>query len=923
MSRSRLTLGPLLLLLAALAACGNKEPADVVASAQTEIDKGNARAAVIELKAALQAGTDTGAIRLMLGKAMLRSGDASSAAIELQKALDQQQPKEEVATYLADALLLSGQAKKATDAFGTMVLADAPSMANLKATLGVAYMHQGQLAKARESIDAALAANPKQLGARVTLSRLMGGEGKVDEALQVIDAVLAEEPRSREAQRLKGELLWIGKADPKGALAIFKKMLETDKTNAMAFSAINGIHLQLGDVEGLRADVARMKAALPNDRGTKYYEARLALVDRNFPTARALTADLLKAAPEDIRLLGLAGLIESQSGSLVLAESHLVKAMQLAPRQADIRHLLVQTYLRLGQNGKAIEALQPLISGNSVEPQVLALAAQAYIQAGDTQAAETYFRRAAKARPEDLRIKTAIALVEISRGATQSGFNQLETMSSTSNETFIDMALINARLRSGDLAGAAKAAVALQAKDPKAALPAHMLGGILLQQNKPAEARASFEKALENDPSYFPSTASLARLDMQAKKPELAKRRLEAVLATNAKHSEAIVALADVLDVMGAPAADIRTKLDQAIQANPGEPRLRARLIDHLLAQRDFKSAITVARDADAALPGQLVLMDSLARAQLASGEPQQALVTFRKIVEARPNAPEPYMRLASAHLQNKDKAAAAQNFRRALEIKPSFLPAQAGLLQVAMSDGRSADALAIARQVQKQRPAEAVGFMMEGDVHVAEKRWPAATTAFRSGLQKEPSTGNAIKLHSTLSLAGQVADADRFATSWVADHTKDAHFRFHLGMFALANNDLGRAETLFRSVVALSPERAAAHNNLAWALLRAGKPGALAAAEEANRLAPESPILMDTLAAAALAEGQAAKALEIQKKVVAREPEVPAFRLTLAQVLVKSGDKAAAKAELEKLAWLGDKFPAQREVAALLKQTE
>lgn len=921
MTRSRLALGAILI-AAALSGCGSKSQEAVLASAQEKIDKGDPRTAVVELKAVLQKGPDTGAVRLMLGKALLRAGDAVSAAIELQKAVELDHPKEEVVPFLADALVLSGQWKKATDTLGSTVLADPKQQANLLATLAVGYMSQGQIPKARQSVAAALALNPKQLGAKITQARLLAGEGKIDDALQAVDSVLAEEPKAREARRLKGELLWIGKNDSKAAMEVFRGMLEIDKANPAAYAAINGIHLQQGDVEGLRKDVEAMKAVLPRDRSTKFYQARLALLDKDYKTARELTAELLKAAPEDIRLLGLAGLVEFTSGSLVVAESHLAKATQLSPQQSDLRQLLVQTYLRLGQNGKAIETLQPLISGDSVQPQILALAAEAYMQTGNTEAAETYFRRAAKARPEDVRIKTALALVEISRGDT-AGFAQLESMSASTQEGFVDLALLSARLRASDLEGAAKAAQSLMAKQPKAALPAHLLGDVRLKQKKPADARASYEKAVANDPAYFPSIAALARLDLQDQKPDAAKARIQAVLTANPKHAEALIALLELQSATGTPPAEIRTRLEEAIKANPTEPRLRAQLIDLLLAQRDAKTAIAVARDASSALPGQLAIMDALARAQLASGEPQQALATFRKIVEARPNAPEPYMRLATAHLQNKDVTAATQNFRRALEMKPDFLPAQVGLMQVALREGKGTDALAVARQVQKQRPAESAGYAMEGEIHLVEKRWPAAIAAYRTALQRQPVTENAIKLHSTLKVSGASADADRFASTWTAEHPKDAHFRFHLGMFALSTNDFEKAEQHFRSVIALEPNRSAAYNNLAYALLAARKPGALAMAEQADKLSPNSPMIQDTLAQALLAENQAAKALDLQKKVVATDPEVAAYRLTLAKALLKSGDKAAARTELDKLAWLGDKFPGQKEVAALINQAQ
>ena len=76
----------------------------------------------------------------------------------------------------------------------------------------------------------------------------------------------------------------------------------------------------------------------------------------------------------------------------------------------------------------------------------------------------------------------------------------------------------------------------------------------------------------------------------------------------------------------------------------------------------------------------------------------------------------------------------------------------------------------------------------------------------------------------------------------------------------------------------------------------------------------------MDTLALAYAADNKVPKAIETQKLAIARAPNDPALKLTLAKLLIKSGDKAYARAELEDLAKLGDKFREQAEVATLLK---
>ncbi len=137
-----------------------------------------------------------------------------------------------------------------------------------------------------------------------------------------------------------------------------------------------------------------------------------------------------------------------------------------------------------------------------------------------------------------------------------------------------------------------------------------------------------------------------------------------------------------------------------------------------------------------------------------------------------------------------------------------------------------------------------------------------------------------------------------------------------------MSTKQFGAAEGHFKAVLALQPEHPATLNNLAWVLLQQGKTGALAYAEKANQLAPDQPALMDTLAAALAEDGQLAKAVDLQRKALAKATAAaaPSFRLRLAKLLLKAGDSAKARTELETLKALGDKFPGHDEVTALLK---
>jgi len=221
---------------------------------------------------------------------------------------------------------------------------------------------------------------------------------------------------------------------------------------------------------------------------------------------------------------------------------------------------------------------------------------------------------------------------------------------------------------------------------------------------------------------------------------------------------------------------------------------------------------------------------------------------------------------------------------------------------------------------VQNEQPDRGVGYLLAGDVEAWRKNWDAAIAAYRAGLAREPATEFAVKVHGALGFAKKSSEADSFALGWIKQHPQDAAFRSYLGDLAVSKTDFTRAETEYLAVLKLQPDNAVALNNLAWVTHKLRKPGAAEYAERANALGPGQPAFMDTLATVLADAGQEKKALEIEKQAIALQPESHAFRLNLAKLYIKAGDKAQARVELDQLAKLGDKFRDQAEVGELLK---
>jgi putative PEP-CTERM system TPR-repeat lipoprotein len=911
---------PVLLAAFVLVGCADESPEKRIASAKEYLQKKDTKSAVIEIKNALQKNPELGEARYLLGSTLLAEGNVVAAEVELRKALAAKHPDVVIVPDLARSMLMLGQAKKVVDEFGSTRLGQPGADASLQTTLVAAYAAVGKPEQAQAALNAALAADAQYAPALLISARQKAGTKDFDSALAVVEDVVTREPGNTDAWKLKGDLLLYTKNKPDDALAAYRKALEVNPKYGPAHFAVLNLLMQQGKLDDVAKQLEQLKTFAANNPQTKYFEAQLAYQKKDFKRAQEVVQPLLQQAPNNAQLLQLAGAVELQLGAVAQAEIYLSKATQLAPQLAPARRLLIATYLRSGQSAKALTALNASTGKDGIEPALYSLAGEVYLQNGDAKKAEEYFAKALKLDPDNARKRTAVAITHLASGQTADALGELQDIAASDSGVTADLALISAHVRRKEFDKALAAIDKLEAKQPDKPMAANLRGRIHLAQKNNAAARKSFERALAIDPNFFAAAASLAALDVADKKPDDAKKRFEALLAKNPKNGQALLALAQLAAVNNAGKDEVAALLTKAVDANPTDVAPRLLLIDLYLRNKDNKQALATAQSAVTAVPSSPELLAALGRVQQVSGDLNQAIATYSKLVALQPLSPVPHVRLAEAHVANKDNKAAEQSLRKALDIKPDFLEAQRGLIILAVQAKMYPDAIKLARTVQEQRPKIGLGLMLEGDVNVARKDWPAAAAAYKAALQLDAATELATKLHAATIQAGKVKDAEQFAATWITAHPKDARFSAYLAEAALGRKDYAAAEKLYLGVLQIQPDSALALNNLAWVTLKLQKDGALAYSEKANQLAPQQPQFMDTLAMVLSAKGEHAKAIELQTRAVALQPANNALKLNLARIYVAAGDKARARTELDALAKLDGRLPIQSEVAELLK---
>jgi tetratricopeptide (TPR) repeat protein len=243
------------------------------------------------------------------------------------------------------------------------------------------------------------------------------------------------------------------------------------------------------------------------------------------------------------------------------------------------------------------------------------------------------------------------------------------------------------------------------------------------------------------------------------------------------------------------------------------------------------------------------------------------------------------------------------------LAVVPASLPLRLTLGEAELKLGNAAEALSIANKLKAEYPDRSGGYLLEGDAQVATRRYSAAADSFAKAFAREATWPVLARLVGGLQLAGQSADALKTTEQWVAANPQHVQGTLTL---ALLLQETGRNEEALRayeSVLGRESGNLLALNNAAWLSNELGRPDALALAERARQLAPDSAPVLDTLGWILLAKKREQEAIAHLSRAAELAPHAPEIRYHFAKGLAAVGRSAEARSELTALLAEGVQF--------------
>ena len=860
---------------------------------------------------------------LLDARLYLKRGMPRYAQERLNRAFRAGVPHSSVVALQSRILMANGQFAAAE----TLLASDSRiAPAHRAELLAQAQLGQGHFDAAAATLSAALQANPGNVALLTTRARLLAVRNQSAAALQALDEAIQIDPHSALAWLLRGQILLRWGTAP-DAIAAFNHARETAhlqldfSQDAALLQELAGAQMDLGHIADAKATLAELDQRFPNALGTKFLDARMAVMRRDYATALDDLQTVLSAAPNFLpgRLLDAAALF--YSGQPETAESQLNGLLGKDPGNLPARRLLAQVELGLHKPHEARQALQGA-PGAADDAQSNWLLGTALMESGHKSSGLSYLERSVAENPRQDGTREQLARMYIASGQSVKAVALLESIPPAQRDIRTDSLLLVAAV-SGRSPAAAKQAVSdLLAAHPDDSTLHAAAGTLFASVGDFASAQREFDHSLQRKPHDLAAMMGMAQLRVWQGRYSAANTRLQAILQQDAKYQPAYRLLAAIAIHQG-NRKEAESVLAQAISADPSAVRARLMLADLVLASGDARKAQALIEQAGKVSANPGATLDAGGQILLRGGLADAALSTFNKAASAG----SPAARLDAAHaliaLGRNDEA------RSALAAVANTTPGEklpATLLLVDL-DLREHDVDAARNRINRLGdsgllPTYAID-ALQGNLDMHLKQYSVAARKFSAAFAAQPTAALAVKTFQARLAAGQ-PNPQHILTQWLAAHPADGEVSMALAQYDAGNGERAEAiriyEQLNRQTVRPDP---VILNNLAWLYADAGDPHAVATAQQALALAPRSAQVMDTDGWVLFHSGKTQDGIAMLEKARQADSRDPAITFHLASALAQTGEKNRAANLLQDLLKNPVQFPERKQAETLLHELQ
>ena len=891
--------------------------ADYLANAKLALQKGDLKAAQIQLLNAVKGDPQNAEARFLLAHVEFDLGDPVAAEREVRNARDRGYDVHKTLALLSQSMLAQSKFKEILAEFKPDGK-DKQFDAEIQVTRGVAEAGLGHVDEAEKDFVEAEKLSPTSVQPLLADARLAVARRQVDRALQKADAALAVQPKSADAMLVKAQALRM-KGDLVGSAAVLDQAVEAAPDSLQAKLDRASMLLATGKITSAQSDVDAVIAAAPGNVQAIYLQAVLQANAKDWHAVDASLNRISNFLGRIPRAFFLLAVTKRELDQLEQARDAATRYVARAPNDISGYKLLAHIETDQHQPEKVIETLAKITDSGQGDAETFDLLGRAYVATGRGDEAIKMFQKAEAMAPKDVGLQTRLAAARLGQGDVTDAIGDLEgTLKLAPSQPMVGEALFFATLATGDIDKAA--AVIKQLREIQGDTPVvQNLDGLLLMAKLDLDgARAKFAAIGEASPNFLPAKANLARvLAMQGHDAE-AEKLLDDVL-DKAPASEPALSITVNMLLETNQVGKAITRVERARAAVPNDLRVAAGLAQLYVRDQQPQKALDITNNTKGA-EGDETLLGVRVAALVALQRQAQARDTLQQILKLDPASIPARRQLMSLYVQNGDYESARNVMKEGFAARPRDYQFYVDYVMVDLKAGGTDAALASAKRLADQDRDFTQALALPGDIYLAADRPAAAVQAYATAFATAPSSFLVVRLATAMIRNNQPDEGWQKLVDWVGAHPDDLVALEELSELDITTRRFDAAEQHLKLLVAKKPHDAVALNNLAWVYQQKGNPQARSLALQAYILLPGTQTA-DTLGWILTQNGDSAGGLPLLRQASATAPTDYRIRYHYAVALDKAGNVDEAVRQLTQVIGAKGNFREKTEAQALLDE--
>jgi tetratricopeptide (TPR) repeat protein len=741
-------------------------------------------------------------------------------------------------------------------------------------------------------------------------------------ALVIISAGCSKDPAVEKQSKLKRGDAYAAQGKLDEAIIEYRGAIQLDPKLGEARRKLGDAYAKKGDQANAAREYIRGADLLPDDADLQLVAGASLLLAGQFEDARARVDKVLAKDPKNgrallIRANALAGLKDTNS-----AIAQLEEAVKADPKASQAYSNLGTLLMSKGQKDEAEYSYRRAVevAPTAVEP-LLALGNFLW-NSGRKPEAEQAFTHALELDPKNRLARRMLAVFYLGSGQAAEAESQFKWLADNGDAL--------SRLALADFYGTvgrpddARAVLQTVVADPTVYVAVRTrLATLAVSQGNRQDADKWLGEALAKEPNNVDALNTKAQFLVGDRKFDEALVAADAAAKADASSARAHYLRGTAL-AAGNHFDDAVAALNEAIRLNPKYVSAQLELAQVERARGERAAAVEASKQAVGSAPADPVARLILVRNLIANRELARAETELTALLKQYPNvgAVHAQMGLVQQAAHN-DTAGARRSFERALQLDPKSTEALTGLVGLDLLVAKKpADAFARIDAALKAAPDDPDLLMLAGRTYTSTKDYAKAEASYRRVMEIAPQRlGAYTALGQLLVTQARVDDALKEFDAFLAQQPKSAGTLTLTGMLLRGQGKLVEAQQRYERAVEADPRAAVAANNLAGLYAESGSnlDAALKLAQNAVAEAPDEPAFNDTLGYVYLKKGMPILAVPPLKKCVQKAPTQPVVRYHLGLAYAGTGDKAAARRELEQALKLKADFPGAEDAKAVL----